>query len=120
MDGSAASPAFRFSVDQHETGIVAIRGRHSSLNNFTVNGASAGTPEAKAGRVPLDVTGGELRLKLSRSSKCTRPDAMDAQGIGGTINVVEDFVPMFSGSPYAYPHGYRMNPATFLGITWIH
>ena len=75
-------------VDQGEGRFVAIRGLNSSLNNFTINGAPAGTPEAEGGgrRVPLDVIGGEL-LEAVEVVKVQTPD-MDAQGIGGTINLI--------------------------------
>ena len=75
-------------VDQGEGRFVAIRGLSSSLNNFTINGASAGTPETEGGgrRVPLDVIGGEL-LDAVEVVKVPTPD-MEAQGVGGTINLI--------------------------------
>ena len=75
-------------TDQGEGRFVAIRGVNSSLNHFTINGVAAGTPEAEGGgrRVPFDVIGGEL-LAAVEVVKVQTPD-MDAQGIGGTINVI--------------------------------
>jgi TonB-dependent receptor len=75
-------------LDQGQGRFVAIRGLHSSINHFTINGMSAGSPEAEGGgrRVPLDVIGGEL-VEAVEVVKIRTPD-MDGQGIGGTINVV--------------------------------
>ncbi|MGH8186326.1 MAG: TonB-dependent receptor plug domain-containing protein, partial [Steroidobacteraceae bacterium] len=76
------------SFDQGEGRFAAIRGLHSSLNHFTINSMAAGSPEVEGGgrRVPLDVIGGEL-LEAVEVVKVQSPD-MDAQGIGGTINVI--------------------------------
>lgn len=75
-------------LDQGQGRFVAIRGLNSSLNHFTINGMSAGSPEAEGGgrRVPLDVIGGEL-VEAVEVVKVPTPD-MDGQGIGGTINAV--------------------------------
>lgn len=75
-------------VDQGEGRFVSIRGVNPSLNNLTINGISAGSPEADGGgrQAPLDVIGGEL-LQSIEVVKVQTPD-MDGQGIGGTVNVV--------------------------------
>jgi len=72
--------------DQGEGRFVTIRGASPNLNNVTINGISAGTPEGDGRTVPLDVIGGEL-LSTIEVIKAVTPD-MDAQGVGGTINVV--------------------------------
>lgn len=81
-------PGISLTFDQGEGRFAAIRGLHSSLNHFTINGMAAGSPEVEGGgrRVPLDVIGGEL-LEAIEVVKVQLPD-MDAQGIGGTINLI--------------------------------
>lgn len=80
-------PGVSISTDQGEGRFVIIRGISPSLNNLTINGQSAGSPEAGGGRAaPLDVIGGDL-LQSIEVIKSPTPD-MDGQGIGGTINVV--------------------------------
>lgn len=75
-------------VDQGEGRFVSIRGVNPALNNFTIDGVNAGSPEADGGgrQVPLDVIGSEM-LSAIEVVKVHTPD-MDAQGVGGTINVV--------------------------------
>ena len=81
-------PGVSLTVDQGEGRFVAIRGLNSSLNNFTINGTWAGTPEVEGGgrRVPLDVIGSGL-LEAVEVVKVQTPD-MEAQGVGGTINLI--------------------------------
>jgi TonB-dependent receptor len=75
-------------IDQGEGRFVSIRGVNPALNNLTINGVSAGSPEADGGgrQVPLDVIGAEL-LRSIEVIKVQTPE-MDAQGVGGTVNVV--------------------------------
>ncbi len=81
-------PGVSISTDQGEGRYVIIRGVSASLNNLTINGVSAGSPEADGGgrASPLDVVGGDL-LQSIEVIKTPTPD-MDGQGIGGTVNVV--------------------------------
>ena len=81
-------PGVSITIDQGEGRFVSIRGITPTLNNLTINGVSAGSPEADSGGrlAPLDIIGGDL-LKRIEVIKANTPD-MDAQGIGGTINVV--------------------------------
>ncbi len=81
-------PGVSITIDQGEGRFVSIRGVSPTLNNLTINGISAGSPEADSGGrlAPLDVIGGDL-LQRIEVIKAPTPD-MDAQGIGGTINVV--------------------------------
>ncbi len=78
-------PGVSLLYDQGEGRFVSIRGASPSLNNVTINGISAGTPEGDGRTVPLDVIGGEL-LSSIEVIKAVTPD-MDAQAVGGTINV---------------------------------
>ena len=88
-------PGVSISIDQGEGRFVSIRGISPALNNLTINGVAAGSPEADGGGrpAPLDVIGGDL-LQSIEVIKAQTPD-MDAQGIGGTVNVV-------TASPFDY------------------
>ncbi len=80
-------PGVSVTTDQGEGRFVVIRGVSSALNNLTINGVSAGSPEADGGgrAAPLDVVGGDM-LNGIEVIKTPTPD-MDGQGIGGTVNV---------------------------------
>jgi len=81
-------PGVGLFYDQGEGRYVSIRGIDSSLSNVTLNGIELGNPDGLASepRVPLDVVGGQLLSRLE-VVKVVTPD-MDAQGIGGTVNLV--------------------------------
>ena len=81
-------PGVGLFYDQGEGRYVSIRGIDSSLANVTLNGVQLGNPDGLAAeaRVPLDVVGGQLLSRLE-VVKVVTPD-MDAQGIGGTVNLV--------------------------------
>lgn len=81
-------PGVGLFYDQGEGRYVSIRGIDSSLANVTLNGVQLGNPDGLASepRVPLDVVGGQLLSRLE-VVKVVTPD-MDAQGIGGTVNLV--------------------------------
>jgi TonB-dependent receptor len=81
-------PGVGLFYDQGEGRYVSIRGIDSSLNNVTLNGVQLGNPDGLAAepRVPLDVVGGQLLSRLE-VVKVVTPD-MDAQGIGGSVNLV--------------------------------
>src|SRR3546814_18554093 len=65
---------------------VAIRGIPSDLNNYTVNGFELGNPDGNTRRLPLDIVSGQL-LNRVEVTKAKTAD-LDAQGIGGMINLV--------------------------------
>lgn len=81
-------PGISITVDQGEGRYVSIRGIDPTLNNMTIDGVNAGSPESDQGGrlVPLDVISGDLLSRIE-VVKVQTPD-MDAQGIGGTINIV--------------------------------
>ena len=74
-------------VEKGEGRYVQIRGINPSLNNVTINGANLGSPETEGGgrNTPLDIIAGGV-LGSVQVIKAPTPD-MDAQGIGGTVNV---------------------------------
>jgi TonB-dependent receptor len=72
--------------DQGEGRYVAIRGMDTQFNNVTLNGVEVGNPDGNDPRVPLDVVGGQLLGRIE-VVKVVTPE-MDAQGIGGSVNLV--------------------------------
>lgn len=79
-------PGVGLTYDQGEGRYVSVRGIDSSLNNVTLNGVELGNPDGNEARVPLDVVGSQLLSRLE-VVKVVTPD-MDAQGIGGSVNLV--------------------------------
>lgn len=79
-------PGVSLKYDQGEGRFVSIRGVDGALNNVTVNGVQIGSPDPDTRQMPLDVVSGQLASRVE-VIKAVTPD-MDAQGIGGTINLV--------------------------------
>ncbi len=80
-------PGVSMLVEKGEGRYVQIRGVASNLNNVTINGVQMGSPEVELGgrQAPLDIISGGV-LGGVQVVKTPTPD-MDAQGIGGTVNV---------------------------------
>lgn len=80
-------PGVSMLVEKGEGRFVQIRGINPALNNVTINGVQLGSPEQEGGGrlAPLDVISGGV-LGGVQVIKTPTPD-MDAQGIGGTVNV---------------------------------
>lgn len=80
-------PGVSMLVEKGEGRFVQIRGINPALNNVTINGAQLGSPEQEGGgrAAPMDVISGGV-LGGVQVIKTPTPD-MDAQGIGGTVNV---------------------------------
>lgn len=80
-------PGVTMLVEKGEGRYVQIRGINASLNNVTINGASMGSAEAELGgrAAALDVVATSA-LSSVQVIKTPTPD-MDAQGIGGTVNI---------------------------------
>ncbi|WP_428409653.1 TonB-dependent receptor [Hyphococcus sp.] len=80
-------PGVSMLVEKGEGRFVQIRGINPSLNNVTINGVQLGSPEQEGGGrlAPLDIISGGV-LGGVQVIKTPTPD-MDAQGIGGTVNV---------------------------------
>lgn len=79
-------PGVGVTYDQGEGRYVAIRGVTSALNGYTVNGIELGNPDGLTRALPLDVISGQL-LNRVEVVKVKTAD-LNAQGIGGTINLV--------------------------------
>ena len=80
-------PGVSMLVEKGEGRFVQIRGINPALNNVTINGVNLGSPEQEGGGrlAPLDIISGGV-LGGVQVIKTPTPD-MDAQGIGGTVNV---------------------------------
>src|SRR5215510_9091866 len=80
-------PGVSMLVEKGEGRFVQIRGVSSDLNNVTINGVQMGSPESQNGgrQAPLDIISGGV-LGAVQVVKTPTAD-MDAQGIGGTVNV---------------------------------
>lgn len=80
-------PGVTMLVEKGEGRYVQIRGVAANLNNVTINGVQLGSPEAELGgrQAPLDIISGGV-LSRVQVVKTPTPD-MDAQGIGGTVNI---------------------------------
>ena len=79
-------PGVGLFYDQGEGRYVSVRGMDSQFNNVTLNGVEVGNPDGNDARVPLDVVGGQLVGRLEVVKVVTSD--MDAQGIGGSVNLV--------------------------------
>lgn len=91
-DGNAAEalrrvPGISLEVDQDEGRYVVLRGIDSSLNTVTLNNQLVGTPSEAGNRgVAMDSVPADLIARLE-VVKAVTPD-MDANSIGGAINIV--------------------------------
>lgn len=79
-------PGVGLAYDQGEGRYVSIRGTPAQLNNVTLNRVEIGNPDGDSRALPLDVVSGQLLGRLE-VVKAVTPD-FDAQGIGGTVNLV--------------------------------
>lgn len=80
-------PGVSLEIDQGEGRFVVVRGIDATLNNVTINGQIVGTPAEFGTRgVSMDSVPADLISRLE-VTKAVTPD-MDANAIGGTINIV--------------------------------
>jgi TonB-dependent receptor len=91
-DGNAAEalrrvPGISLEIDQDEGRYVVVRGIDSALNTVTLNNQIVGTPSEQGNRgVAMDSVPADLIARLE-VVKAVTPD-MDANSIGGAINIV--------------------------------
>lgn len=91
-DGNAAEalrrvPGISLEIDQDEGRFVVLRGIDSALNTVTLNNQLIGTPAEGANRgIAMDSVPADLIARLE-VVKAVTPD-MDANAIGGSINIV--------------------------------
>jgi len=72
--------------DQGEGRFVQIRGTSGELNSMTMNGMRISTPEQNTRQLPMDLVPSDQAAAI-QVSKTLTPD-MDADAIGGNVNVV--------------------------------
>jgi TonB-dependent receptor len=84
-------PGISITKDQGEGRYVNIRGTDARLNAMTINGERIPSPDPLLRQVALDVVPAEL-LQAIEVSKALTPD-MDADSIGGAVNLVMKAVP---------------------------
>lgn len=93
-------PGITLQRDQGEGRFVQVRGTPPELTNFNVNGEQIPSPEGDVRYVGLDVISSD-QIEFIEVTKALTPD-MDADGIGGNVNIVtktaESFVPNISAS----------------------
>lgn len=91
-DGNAAEalrrvPGVSLEIDQDEGRYVVLRGIDSALNTVTLNNQLVGTPSEQGNRgIAMDSVPADLIARLE-VVKAVTPD-MDANAIGGSINIV--------------------------------
>ncbi len=92
-------PGIGVAYDQGEGRYVSIRGAPTALNNVTLNGVEVGNPDGDSRALPLDVVSGQLLGRIEVVKAVTSD--MDAQGIGGTVNLVTQSPFDFEGDRFA-------------------
>ena len=84
-------PGISIERDQGEGRYVVIRGSEARLNSMLINGERIPSPEGDVRQVALDVVPTDL-LEAIHVSKALTPD-MDADAIGGAVNLVTKAAP---------------------------
>lgn len=79
-------PGITLQRDQGEGRFVQLRGTPPELTNFNVNGEQIPSPEGNVRYVGLDVISAD-QIDFIEVTKVLTPD-MDADGIGGTVNII--------------------------------
>ena len=84
-------PGISIERDQGEGRYVVIRGSEARLNSMMINGERIPSPEGDVRQVALDVVPTDM-LEAIQVSKALMPD-MDADAIGGAVNLVTKAAP---------------------------
>ena len=88
-------PGITLQRDQGEGRYVQLRGTPPELTNFDVNGEQIPSPEGDVRYVGMDIISAD-QIETIEVTKSLTPD-MDADGIGGTVNIItktaEDTIP---------------------------
>jgi len=100
-------PGITIGLDQGEARFGSIRGTEPRFNSVMVNGERVPSAEAEVREVQLDLIPADM-VQAIEVSKTLTPD-MDADAIGGAVNVVTR----------AAPAGFRLSATTGSGYNWI-
>lgn len=79
-------PGITLQRDQGEGRYVQLRGTPPELTNFNINGEQIPSPEGDVRYVGMDIISAD-QIEFIEVSKVLTPD-MDADGIGGTVNII--------------------------------
>lgn len=79
-------PGITLQRDQGEGRYVQLRGTPPELTNFNINGEQIPSPEGDVRYVGMDIISAD-QIEIIEVTKVLTPD-MDADGIGGTVNIV--------------------------------
>ncbi len=79
-------PGITLQRDQGEGKYVQLRGTPPELTNFNINGEQIPSPEGDVRYVGMDIISAD-QIESIEISKVLTPD-MDADGIGGTVNII--------------------------------
>jgi outer membrane receptor for ferrienterochelin and colicin len=94
-------------LDQGEARFGSIRGTEPRFNSVMVNGERVPSAEAEVREVQLDLIPADM-VQAIEVNKTLTPE-MDADAIGGAVNVVTR----------AAPAGFRFSATTGSGYNWI-
>ncbi len=109
------APGVSLQRDQGEGRYVSLRGTDPGMSSTMINGERLPSPEGDGRSVALDVIPADL-LESIEISKAVTPD-MDADAIGGVVNLVTKVAPEAARSSIALGGGYNdlMDDDTTLG-----
>ncbi|MDQ1265106.1 MAG: hypothetical protein QG635_256, partial [Bacteroidota bacterium] len=79
-------PGITLQRDQGEGRYVQLRGTPPELTNFNINGEQIPSPEGNVRFVGMDIISAD-QIEFIEVTKVLTPD-MDADGIGGTVNII--------------------------------
>ena len=79
-------PGITLQKDQGEGRYVQLRGTPPELTNFNINGEQIPSPEGDVRYVGMDIISAD-QIEFIEITKVLTPD-MDADGIGGTVNII--------------------------------
>jgi TonB-dependent receptor len=112
-------PGVALERDQGEGRYIQIRGGSAANTQVTVNGEQAPSPEAEIRQIELDAVPVEV-LEAIEVSKAITPD-MDAEAIGGSVNLVTKQAPedmLFSVEASGGYAPIRDEPSGSAALTW--
>ena len=108
-------PGISVQYDQGEARFGSVRGMAPQLNSITVNGERIPSAEAEIRSIQLDLIPSDM-IQMIEVNKAVTPD-MDADAIGGSINLVTRSAPYGRRISATLGGGYNMlaNEPTFNG-----
>jgi TonB-dependent receptor len=96
-------PGITIQNDQGEARNLIIRGLAPNLNSVTLNGDRIPSAEGDNRNVQMDLIPSDM-ISTIEVNKTLTPD-MDADAIGGSVNLITRASPTDKGSPLHWPEG---------------